>query len=82
MFALTRKALVVNDLRRARVPLVFARLVFPWIFRSSVSVQDGLTSIRRAFTPGDLRDAFAAAGLSRVEIRRVFPYRLIAVAVR
>ncbi len=82
LFALTRKALVVNDLRRARVPLVFARLVFPWIFQSSVSVQDGLTSIRRAFTPRDLQVAFEAAGLSGVEIRRVFPYRLIAVAVR
>lgn len=82
LFALTRKALVVNDLRRARVPHLFARLVFPWIFQSRVSVQDGLTSIRRGFTPAELRTAFDAAGLDGVEIRRVFPYRLIAVAVR
>jgi len=82
LFGLAKTALVVNDLHRARVPLVFARLVFPWIFQSNVSVQDGLTSIRRAFRPDELRAAFVAAGLDRVQITRVFPYRLIAVALR
>ena len=49
-YALARRALVVNDLRRARVPYVFGRVVFPLLFRSRVSVHDGLLSIRRAFT--------------------------------
>ena len=39
-------------------------------------------SIRRAFTARELRDAFAAAGIPGVRIRRTFPYRLIAVAER
>ena len=81
LFALARRALVVNDLRRARVPYAFGRVTFPWLFRSRVSVADGLLSIRRAFTPGELLDGFREAGIP-VAIRRRFPYRLLAVAVR
>jgi SAM-dependent methyltransferase len=82
LWRLARRALVVNDLRRAQVPHAFARLVFPRLFRSPVSVHDGLVSIRRSFTPGELRAAFVDAGLPDPEVRRVFPYRLAAVAVR
>jgi hypothetical protein len=64
------------------VPYVFGRLTFPWLFRSRVSVADGLLSIRRAFTPEELLAAFREADLPRVAIRRRFPYRLVAVAVR
>lgn len=82
LWRLARRALVVNDLRRAQVPHAFARLVFPRLFRSPVSVHDGLVSIRRSFTPGELREAFAAAGLPTVTVTRVFPYRLAAVVRR
>ena len=82
LYDLARRALVVNDLRRARVPYVFGRMFFKRLFRSPVSVSDGLLSIRRAFRPGELADAFAAAGIPGVRIRRTFPYRLIAVAAR
>ena len=82
LYALARRALVVNDLRRARVPYVFGRAFFKLLFRSPVSVEDGLISIRRAFTPAELEDAFAAAGLPGVRVRRTFPYRLVAVAER
>lgn len=82
LYALARRALVVNDLRRARVPYVFGRAFFKVLFRSPVSVGDGLISIRRAFRPGELAEAFAAAGVPAVRIRRTFPYRLIAVAER
>jgi len=80
LFRLTRGALVVNDLRRAWVPYLFGRAVFPALFRSRVSVEDGLLSIRRAFTAEELRAAFAEAGIARVEVRPSFPYRLLAVA--
>jgi SAM-dependent methyltransferase len=80
LFGLARRALVVNDLRRARVPYYFGRLVFPLLFQSKISVNDGLISIRRAFTPAELRAAFARAGIAEVELRRAFPYRLVAVA--
>jgi SAM-dependent methyltransferase len=81
LFALARRALVINDLRRARVPYAFGKAAFPLLFRSRVSVADGLLSIRRAFTPEELVAAFAAARIP-VRIRRNFPYRLLAVAER
>jgi hypothetical protein len=80
LFTLARRALVVNDLHRAAVPWLFGRAVFPWVFRSVVSVDDGLLSIRRAFRPAELRTAFERAGIPNVRIARRFPYRLVAVA--
>jgi ubiquinone/menaquinone biosynthesis C-methylase UbiE len=82
LYALARRGLVVNDLHRARVPYFFGRAVFPWVFRSRVSVNDGLLSIRRAFTPRELRAAFQDAGIPGVRVRRAFPYRLVAVAAK
>ncbi len=82
LYALARRALVVNDLHRARIPYTFGRLLFRHLFRSPVSVADGLLSIRRAFTPGELRAAFRDAGIPDVHVRRSFPYRLVAVAAK
>jgi SAM-dependent methyltransferase len=82
LFALAGRALVVNDLRRARVPYVFGRAVFPLLFRSRISVEDGLVSIRRSFREPELRGAFAAAGIPAVRVQRCWPYRLLAVAER
>lgn len=75
-----RRAIVVSDLERALVPFLFGRAVFPLLFRTPVSVNDGLVSIRRGFLGPELRAAFDAAGLARVSLRRLFPYRLLAVA--
>ena len=82
LWRLARRALVVNDLHRAAVPFLFGRLAFPLLFRSPVSVADGLLSIRRGFRADELRAAFAGAGIQGVAIRRRFPYRLLAVAAR
>jgi SAM-dependent methyltransferase len=79
LYDLARRALVVDDIRRARVPYVFARSLFPFMLRSRVSVVDGALSIRRAFTVREMAAAFAEAGIP-VRIRRAFPYRLVAVA--
>jgi len=82
LYALARRALVVNDLHRALVPYAFGRALFPLLFRSRVSVEDGLVSIRRAFRPAEVREAFAAAGVPLARLERCFPYRLLAVAER
>jgi len=79
LFAAARRALVVSDLQRARLFYAFGRAFFPLMFRSRVSVQDGLLSIRRGFTAGELRSAFSEAGIP-VRIRRVAPFRLLAIA--
>ena len=82
LFALCRRGLVVNDLERARVPYLFGRVMFPLLFRSPVSVSDGLISIRRGFRPGEIRAAFEAAGLPEPTVTPTWPYRLLAVARR
>lgn len=82
LYRLARRAVVVSDLHRAAVPHLFGQLAFPVLFRSPVSVHDGLVSIRRGFRPPELRSAFEEAGLPHVQIRRRFPYRLLAVAIR
>ncbi|MET0556135.1 MAG: methyltransferase domain-containing protein [Vicinamibacteria bacterium] len=79
LYRVARRALVVNDLRRSRVPYLFGRAAFPLLFRSHVSVEDGLLSIRRAFTPRELADAFTEARLPAT-ITAHWPYRLLAVA--
>jgi SAM-dependent methyltransferase len=79
LYGLGRRGLIVNDLRRTSLPYLFGRATFPLLFRSKVSVADGLLSIRRAFTEAELRAAFGRAGIP-VRIRRTFPYRLLAVA--
>ncbi len=82
LYGLARRALVIEDLRRARVAYVFGWLLFPLLFRSRVSVYDGLLSIRRGFERDELRAAFLAASLPQATIERRFPYRLLAVVVR
>lgn len=82
LYRLAARALVVSDLHRAAVPHLFGQVAFPLLFRSPVSVHDGLVSIRRGFRPGELRRAFEEAGIPQVRIRRHFPYRLLAVAER
>jgi len=78
LFGLARRALVVSDLRRSLVPFLFGRALFPLLFASPVSVEDGLVSIRRSFHAEELRNAFVEAGLPSVRLRRHFPYRLVA----
>ena len=73
------RAVIINDLRRAHVPYVFGQIAFRVIFRSPVSVNDGLVSIRSAFTRDELVREFRLAGLE-AHVRFSWPYRLIAVA--
>jgi ubiquinone/menaquinone biosynthesis C-methylase UbiE len=82
LYAVSRRGVIVNDLRRAYVPYAFGRLFFPFLMRSRISVLDGLTSIRRSFTPNELRTAFHDADLPDPTILKRFPYRLIAVVTK
>ena len=75
---LARRAVVVTDLRRGRL----GRLAF-WIGARTlrfdpVTVADGMTSIRRGYTTGELRALLARAGVQGTVTRRP-GYRLVAV---
>jgi ubiquinone/menaquinone biosynthesis C-methylase UbiE len=64
----------VLDLRRHRAPALFVSLAGPLLFRSRVSVHDGLASVNQAYT---LDEALAIArdAVARPRARRVFPFR-------
>lgn len=75
---LARRAVIVADLRRGLLgPLVFwcgARA----LGFDGVTVADGITSLRRGYTAGELRAMLAAAGV-RGTVERRPGYRLVAV---
>ncbi|MFP4013736.1 MAG: methyltransferase domain-containing protein [Chitinispirillaceae bacterium] len=63
---------VCNDICRSRMALLHYSLVAPIFFRNSLTVRDGLSSIRKGFTIGEIR-RFLDPLVPSPEIRRVFP---------
>jgi SAM-dependent methyltransferase len=75
--ALARVGVVVADLRRGRLaPLAFRVGALALRF-DPITRADGLTSIRRGYTPGELRELLSAAGV-RARVSRRPGYRLVA----
>lgn len=75
--ALARLGVVVADLRRGRLaPLAF-RVGSTALRFDPVTKVDGLTSIRRGYTTGELRELLLAAGV-RAQVSRRPGYRLVA----
>lgn len=73
----SRRALLINDLVRHRMHLTLVYASFP-IMRSRVAWLDGLTSVRRAYIPEEIRSVLASALPSpvRVEISRHYLFRM------
>lgn len=73
----SRCALLINDLIRHPVHLALAYASYP-VMRNRVAWLDGLTSVRRAYVPGEIHAALASAfspGV-RVDISRNYLYRM------
>jgi hypothetical protein len=70
---------LINDLVRHRLHLALVYISFP-LMRNRVAWLDGLTSVRRAYVPDELRgilvSAFSPEVLTRTEISREFLYRM------
>jgi Methyltransferase domain len=75
----SRRALLINDLVRHPLHLALAFAGFP-LMRSSVAWLDGLTSVRRAYVPGEMRSmlasALSAGTETQVEISRHYLFRM------
>lgn len=73
----SRRALLINDLIRHPVHLALAYAGFP-IMRSRVAWLDGLTSVRRAYLPEEIRSVLATAisPEARIEISSNYLYRM------
>lgn len=74
------RAVIVNDLVRNLVPYYFTRIAFPILGASFLTRNDGPVSVLRGFTPEEMNDLAARAGLRSRKVKRVFPYRLSLIA--
>jgi ubiquinone/menaquinone biosynthesis C-methylase UbiE len=73
----SRRALLINDLVRHPVHLALAFAGYP-IMRSRIAWLDGLTSVRRAYVPEEIRNLLAASSHAarQVEISRNYLFRM------
>jgi ubiquinone/menaquinone biosynthesis C-methylase UbiE len=75
----SRRALLINDLVRHPLHLALAFAGFP-LMRSRVAWLDGLTSVRRAYVPSEIRSMLASAlpheAAAQIEITRNLLYRM------
>jgi ubiquinone/menaquinone biosynthesis C-methylase UbiE len=81
MRAAARLGVVINDLLRSRVTLALVWLVTRLFTRHPFARHDGPLSVRRAYSPDELRALATRAGLRRLSVRR-YPWlgRIVAVA--
>jgi hypothetical protein len=70
MRATARLGVVINDLLRSRVTLALVWLVTRLFTRHRFARHDGPLSVRRAYSPDELRALAARAGLPRLDVRR------------
>jgi SAM-dependent methyltransferase len=76
---LARRAVIMTDLVRGRLPALAFRLVQPVFARHPLTRHDGALSIRRAYTPRELRALAATAGLSNAQVTFHMPWRMTLV---
>jgi ubiquinone/menaquinone biosynthesis C-methylase UbiE len=75
---IARVAVVVTDLERARLAVAGFWLVSRVLRFDAATRTDGITSVRRGYTPAEFTGLFAQAGLEARTFRRP-GYRLVAV---
>ncbi len=78
----SRRALLINDLVRHPLHLFLVYVSYP-IMLDRVAWLDGLTSVRRAYQPGEMRIAFNAAyspSSAQMEISRHYLFRMGLIA--
>lgn len=75
----SRRAVLINDLIRHPLHLALVYAAFP-IIHSRVAWLDGITSVRRAYVPEEMREAILSAdfsnGIPRIEISRHHLFRM------
>ncbi len=75
--AATARLVLVNDLVRSLASLLLARVATQLLTRSAVVHVDGPRSVEQAFTPDEVRQLAARAGLSGALLERRWPCRLL-----
>jgi SAM-dependent methyltransferase len=71
-----RGGLALLDIRRSLLPLLFVSLAGRIAFKTRITLEDGLASVRQSYTAEEAR-RFAAEALPGARVERVFPSRLL-----
>jgi ubiquinone/menaquinone biosynthesis C-methylase UbiE len=77
MHRVARRAVYVIDLHRHPIAYAFYTTIGKLFLHNRLIREDGALSILRSFKPSELKKLAVEAGLSRISIRRRFPYRLV-----
>lgn len=72
-----RRRVFVIDLHRHAVAYLLYTTVGKLFLHNRLIREDGALSIRRSFRPRELRRLAEQAGLTEIEVRRRFPFRLV-----
>jgi SAM-dependent methyltransferase len=70
-----RHAVVINDLRRTSMHLALIYAGMP-LYRSRLTRHDTVASVRRAYTPGELRKLIGSNFTNSVELSTYYLYRM------
>lgn len=73
-----RRSVVINDLRRHRLPWAFIAIASRLTFRDAMFRHDAPLSVLRGFTDGELLRAAREAGVEEPRVVRRWPFRLVA----
>lgn len=79
MNRLARHGFILNDLRRSRLGYVAAWIASRLTTRNRLTRNDAPLSVRRAFTPDELRGLLQQAGVGGAEISRHLWFRMAAL---
>jgi hypothetical protein len=71
-----RRGFALLDLTRHVFPLAFISIAGRLLFKTRVSLSDGISSVRQAYTPEEAR-RIALEAVSGARVERVFPFRYI-----
>jgi ubiquinone/menaquinone biosynthesis C-methylase UbiE len=74
-----RRAVIVSDLQRSLPAYLGAWLLTHTLMPNRLTRHDAPISVRRAYTPQELRALADSAGLHTASIRTVFPFRQVLV---
>tara|TARA_Y100000589_G_scaffold312144_1_gene332203 strand:- start:1744 stop:2442 length:699 start_codon:yes stop_codon:yes gene_type:complete len=74
---ITKRLLIVNDIRRDWINLILAKTVPRILTRSKVVHVDAVRSVRAAYSESEFRMLANNAGLPNARLRTVFPKRMI-----
>lgn len=79
-YAVAQRAIIISDLVRGWLPYIAFKLAQPIFARNYLTRCDGALSIRRAYTPHELRALAEAAGLPHARVYTHSPWRMTLVA--